>query len=51
MYERIQKDLSQVQYILMQKYDYDQSQIYKVVIALLDDILYEKFGYEREEIA
>lgn len=27
-----------------------QEEIYKVITTLCDDILFEKFGYEREEI-
>lgn len=30
--------------------DATQEEIYKVIVTLIDDIVYEKYGYEREEV-
>ena len=50
MYERMKQKLQLVQFIIRQEVCLSQNQILAVIRALQQDIIYEKYGYEWEDI-
>lgn len=50
MYERIKNKLEMVHFYLWKEATPNHHQILAVVKALQEDIIYESYGYEREDI-